>query len=63
MKWCIMNAMLLCLKCIMPLYVHSMPGIVKHFVDTVESIASDNKNIPSPKVGFFVQSGFKDGGT
>ena len=61
MKWCIMNAMLLCLKCIMPLYVHSMPGIVKHFIDTVESIASDNKNIPSPKVGFFVQSGFKEG--
>ena len=58
-----MNAMLLCLKCIMPLYVHRMPGIVKHFVDAVESITPENKNIPSPKVGFFVQSGFKDGGT
>ena len=46
---------------IMPLYVHSMPGIVKHFIDTVESNASDNKNIPSPKVEFFVQSGFKEG--
>ena len=56
-----MNAMLLCLKCIMPLYVHSMPGIVKHFVDAVESITPENKNIPSPKVGFFVQSGFKEG--
>jgi len=55
-----MNAMLLCLKCIMPLYVHSMPGIVKHFVDAVESITPENKNIPSPKVGFFVQSGFKE---
>jgi hypothetical protein len=37
-----------------------MPGIVKHFIDAVESNASDNKNIPSPKVGFFVQSGFKE---
>ena len=45
---------------IMPLYVHSMPGIVKHFIDTVESIASDHKNKLSPKVGFFVQSGFKE---
>ena len=45
---------------IMPLYVHSMPGIVKHFIDAVESIPPENKNNISPKVGFFVQSGFKE---
>ena len=45
----------------MPLYVHSMPGVVKLFLDSVvdNNMCADIKN--PPKVGFFVQSGFKEG--
>lgn len=45
---------------IMPLYVHSMPGIVKHFMDNIVpyEVSFGEK---APIVGFFVQSGFKEG--
>ncbi len=44
---------------IMPLYVHSMPGIVKHFMDKIKPY-EDSLGERPPTVGFFVQSGFKE---
>ncbi len=41
-----------------PLYVDSMPAIVKHFVEALEPLAGRPNN---PPIGFVVQSGFPEG--
>lgn len=41
-----------------PLYTDAMPGIVKHFIEALEPLASQEKN---PPLGFLVQSGFPEG--
>jgi len=38
-----------------PLYVHSMPSIVKEFIELLEG-----KNYPDKKIGFIIQSGFPE---
>ena len=41
-----------------PLYTDAMPGIVKHFIETLEPLAGRKTN---PSLGFLVQSGFPEG--
>jgi multimeric flavodoxin WrbA len=41
-----------------PLYTDSMPGVVKHFVEALESLTGRATN---PPIGFVVQSGFPEG--
>lgn len=41
-----------------PLYTDSMPGSVKHFIETLEPLVGRKNN---PPVGFIVQSGFPEG--
>jgi multimeric flavodoxin WrbA len=41
-----------------PLYTDAMPGIVKHFIETLEPLAGRKNN---PSIGFLVQSGFPEG--
>lgn len=43
----------------MPLYVHSMPGVVKHFIDYIKPYEGSLEKKDS-NVAFFVQSGFKE---
>lgn len=40
-----------------PLYVDAMPGIVKHFIETLQPLAGRKNN---PPIGFLVQSGFPE---
>ena len=46
-----------CILLAFPLYVDSMPGIVKNFIEALEGAQSEAKN---PKIGFIVQSGFPE---
>jgi hypothetical protein len=41
-----------------PLYTDAMPGLVKHFIEALEPLASRGIN---PPLGFLVQSGFPEG--
>lgn len=41
-----------------PLYADAMPGIVKHFIETLEPLVGRKNN---PPLGFVVQSGFPEG--
>lgn len=40
-----------------PLYTDAMPGIVKHFIENLESLCHNKNN---PDIGFIVQSGFPE---
>jgi multimeric flavodoxin WrbA len=40
-----------------PLYTDTMPGVVKHFIEMLEPLASRGNN---PPIGFLVQSGFPE---
>jgi len=41
-----------------PLYTDAMPGVVKHFIEALESLVAQGNN---PPLGFLVQSGFPEG--
>jgi hypothetical protein len=41
-----------------PLYTDAMPGVMKHFIEALESLAGAKDN---PPIGFLVQSGFPEG--
>ncbi len=41
-----------------PLYTDAMPGVVKHFIETLEPLVGRRNN---PSIGFVVQSGFPEG--
>jgi len=42
---------------IFPLYTDAMPGIVKHFIETLEPLCGRDNN---PSLGFIIQSGFPE---